>query len=115
VGGWYLSYNPTGKDKRVFLSKAPAAGSCWDLDHLSEPGKWDTHVWAAAGALRGWSLDRGAKVGTEDRSEKRTGPRSYGEMAKKKGEKKRPQECEYQVTVSNKRKPPAFAIYEIGK
>ena len=113
-GGWYLSYDPTGKEKRVFLSQAPTAGSFWGIGHVGNPGT--TPVWAKAGALKGWSLDRGAKVGTEDCVEKSSGPDGYaGIYGKKKGEKKKPKECEYQVILSNKRKTPEFDIHEIAK
>lgn len=114
-GGWYLSYDPTGKDKAVFLTKGPTAGSYWGIGHVGNPGT--TPVWAKAGPLKGWSLDRGAKVGTEDCSEKST-VHGYADLygKKKKGEKEKkpPKECEYRVILSHTRKTPEFGVYEIA-
>jgi hypothetical protein len=58
--GWYLTCDPTGKRKTVFLSKKPTAGSYWSLGSVGE--RHPTSITAEAGKLKGWYVNTGAKA-----------------------------------------------------
>jgi hypothetical protein len=53
--GQYLSYDVTGKDKKVFLSEKPGPGSYWEL----YPRQNRTTIQATAGKAKGWFLNVG--------------------------------------------------------
>jgi hypothetical protein len=62
--GWYLSYDPAGKDKGLFLSKEPTAGSYWAVvKNTAEGGQPYVHSFhAKAGRLSLWTLSVGDKA-----------------------------------------------------
>src|SRR5262249_24327247 len=62
--GWYLTYDPTGKKKTVFLSKKPTAASYWSLGNIGGPHT--ASITAKAGKLKDWYLDRGKAVKRKD-------------------------------------------------
>jgi len=60
--GWYLSFDPTGKRKTVFLSKKRTKGSYWSLHPGTRRYETLNTIRATAGKLKGWYLDGGAKL-----------------------------------------------------
>jgi hypothetical protein len=58
--GWYLTCDPKGKSKAVFLSRKPTAGSYWSLGSVGE--RHPTPITAEAGKLKRWYLNTGAKA-----------------------------------------------------
>jgi len=66
--GWYLTYDPSGKRKTVFLSKKPTAGSYWSLGNIGGPHT--ASITAKAGKLKDWYLDRGEPVKRKDQEGK---------------------------------------------
>jgi hypothetical protein len=66
--GWYLTYDPTGKKKTVFLSKKPTAGSYWSLRNIGGPRTGS--ITANAGKVKDWYLDKGEAVKRKDQEGK---------------------------------------------
>jgi hypothetical protein len=64
--GWYLSYDPTGKRKGVFLTKQAGRGSYWGLSKTvrKETEPYDYTITASNGELAGWHLGAGAEAET---------------------------------------------------
>jgi hypothetical protein len=63
--GWYLSCDPRGKKKPVFLSKKLTAASYWSL--VSMESQHPGSITANAGKLKDWYLDRGEAVKRKDK------------------------------------------------
>jgi hypothetical protein len=64
MGGWYLSYDPEGKDRHVFLREKAGAGSLWAVGlntHLAK-APFDRFILAREGKVRGMWLDVGGKA-----------------------------------------------------
>jgi hypothetical protein len=57
---WYLTYDPDGKGKALFLSGKPKPGSYWEVNGLY--GMRACFIHATAGAVKGWQPDRGEEV-----------------------------------------------------
>jgi hypothetical protein len=63
--GWYLSCDPKGKKKTVFLSKKLTAGSYWSPVSIESPHPGS--ITANAGKLKDWHLDTGQAVKRKDK------------------------------------------------
>jgi hypothetical protein len=61
--GWYLAYDPEGKDNGVFLARKSGPGTQWVLTKVRGKGE-GLHVYAiqpASGKSKGWYLDIAAE------------------------------------------------------
>jgi hypothetical protein len=82
--GWYLTYDPDGKKKPVFLSKEPIAGSYWKSGGPPDrPGtSW---IAGQSGKVEDWHIDRG------EEAEKLKGP-PMGKLPAQGEKKEKPKE-----------------------
>jgi hypothetical protein len=75
VGGGYLAYDPTGKNKRVFLSAKPTEGTDWYVGVGNRAQEGDRGVIRAmSGPLKGWYLDAAEAEEKQATAEGKTGP-----------------------------------------
>jgi hypothetical protein len=92
--GWYLTCDPKGKRKTLFLLQKLTDGSYWSLSNVGGPQP--TFIFAIAGKGKGWSLYKGKTVKRKDKDGK-----PY---------------TAYQAIVSKTPKPvPKFKIYTVAK
>src|SRR5207253_2829535 len=59
--GWYLAYDPAGKDPGVFLTRRRGPGTEWKLAK-ARGGPAAYTIRAAAGGYEGWYLDAGGEA-----------------------------------------------------
>jgi hypothetical protein len=57
--GWYLSYDPEGKDPEVIVTEKPGPGSYWKV-YYNAHGSAVTGITAKNGKFKGWKINMGA-------------------------------------------------------
>jgi hypothetical protein len=70
-GGWYLTFDPTGKDKTVRLAPRPGPGASWVLHKVAGGAGTTTYTVEAAGARRSagiWTWGRARRRKTSSAS-----------------------------------------------